>query len=368
MEPHKQKTLATLIIAVAVTAFVFLPAWKATSFNLLIHLANVALTFWLIYLLTGKTEGSFITALLFGIHPLRVDSVVWPISPRDVLYAFFYLGSLISYIFSLQRQNMHRMYLIFSFVLFVPAVLARSNALSLPLLILLIDYYWGRGFTKHPFLEKIPFFFVSLIWVAVALLTQHHILYPQTLHPPTFHLVERVVVIHYNFLVYLIQHFAPIKLSALYPHPQQIKAVLPLIYYICPPLVWLISIWIFRTRRYTRNIMFGALFFLVHIFLFLKSEPEFVERHTYLASIGVFFLIGQTYSFLFSKPTPHLAKRKLLVMMILAAYVGQLSFITFQRCWTIRKSISHTSIHEDSEHPLTKNKPRLNSESVPKPI
>lgn len=361
MDQQKKRTIAAVVLAVSITSVVFLPVWTTIPFNLLVHLANVALAFWLIYLLTGKTEASFITALLFGVHPLRVDSVVWLVNHKDVLYAFFYLGSLISYVFSLQRQNMHRLYLILSFILFVPAVLAKTYALTLPLSILLIDYYWGRGFTKHPFLEKIPFFFISVIWAAVALLTHHHILYPETLRPPTFQWIERAVVIHYNLLTYLIQHFAPIKLSVLYPYPEHIRSVLPLIYYACPPTVWLIAIWVFRTRRYTRNILFAALFFLIHIFLILKTEPEFIERYTYLASIGIFFLIGQTYSFLFSKPTPGVAKRKLVVLVILMAYISQLAFITIQRCLVLQKNLSRPQIQ--AEKTLVQ-QPRPNSDTV----
>jgi hypothetical protein len=59
--------------------------------NLLLHLLNVALVFYLIFLLTGQTAIAVISAVFFGIHPLHVESVAWISERKDLLYSFFYL-------------------------------------------------------------------------------------------------------------------------------------------------------------------------------------------------------------------------------------------------------------------------------------
>ena len=66
--------------------------------NLILHLLNVSLVFYLLYLLTGQRAIAVISALFFGIHPLHVESVAWISERKDLLYSFFYLCGLITYI------------------------------------------------------------------------------------------------------------------------------------------------------------------------------------------------------------------------------------------------------------------------------
>jgi hypothetical protein len=65
--------------------------------NLAFHLLNCVLVFWFVYLISNGAFVAFLTSLLFGIHPLHVESVAWVSERKDLLYAFFFMGSLISY-------------------------------------------------------------------------------------------------------------------------------------------------------------------------------------------------------------------------------------------------------------------------------
>src|SRR4030095_11248280 len=68
------------------------PSYHIT--NMLIHLLNTLLVFYFIYLLSGKKRGvAAITSLLFGIHPMHVESVTWISERKDVLYVFFFFLS-----------------------------------------------------------------------------------------------------------------------------------------------------------------------------------------------------------------------------------------------------------------------------------
>lgn len=67
--------------------------------NLLLHIFNCLLVFWLIFTLNKNIFTAFLTAIFFGVHPLRVESVTWITERKDVLCAFFFLGALISYIY-----------------------------------------------------------------------------------------------------------------------------------------------------------------------------------------------------------------------------------------------------------------------------
>ena len=65
--------------------------------NIILHVFNTGLVFWLILLLVGRYEAAFVVALLFGVHPMHVESVAWITERKDVLYTFFFLLSLIFY-------------------------------------------------------------------------------------------------------------------------------------------------------------------------------------------------------------------------------------------------------------------------------
>ena len=73
--------------------------------NLILHLLNCLLVFWLIFLISQKNiPVSFVTTLLFAIHPLRVESVAWVSERKDVLYAFFFLLVIIFYYYYLREH------------------------------------------------------------------------------------------------------------------------------------------------------------------------------------------------------------------------------------------------------------------------
>ena len=66
--------------------------------NVLFHLANVVLVFFLVLSLSQRRETAIIAACLFGLHPMHVESIAWITERKDVVYAFFYLSALIFYL------------------------------------------------------------------------------------------------------------------------------------------------------------------------------------------------------------------------------------------------------------------------------
>ena len=73
------------------------------AINLLLHLSNIALVFYFIFLLCSNPLIALITSLFFGIHPLHVESVAWISELKDLLYTFFFLASCICYMKYLKR-------------------------------------------------------------------------------------------------------------------------------------------------------------------------------------------------------------------------------------------------------------------------
>ena len=124
--------------------------------NLLIHLLNVALVFWFIYLLSGKkTMVAAMVALFFGIHPMHVKSVAWIAELKDVLYTFFFIGGLIAYYkYCNVAAKKNFKFIAAAFLLFALSLLCKPAAVAFPLVLVLIDFYVDRRFTAKVWLEN----------------------------------------------------------------------------------------------------------------------------------------------------------------------------------------------------------------------
>jgi hypothetical protein len=100
--------------------------------NLLLHLLNIAILFFVVRLLTQRIEIAAIVALLFAVHPLNTGAVA-PVSTRGThLYSFFFLAAFLFYIRYL-KSNFSLRYLVLTLVLFLMALLSKSAAVVLPL-------------------------------------------------------------------------------------------------------------------------------------------------------------------------------------------------------------------------------------------
>ena len=125
--------------------------------NLLFHLLNVWLVFMFILLLTKNNVIAVVTALFFAVHPLHAESVCWVSERKDVLYAFFYLLSIITWINYLKSGRKITFFFL-SMFFFLLSLCSKSAAVTLPVLMILIDYYMGIKINFKSHLNKIPFF------------------------------------------------------------------------------------------------------------------------------------------------------------------------------------------------------------------
>ena len=300
--------------------------------NLILHLLNCLLVFYLIYLLSRNIGVSFITAILFGIHPLHVESVAWVSERKDVLYSFFYLLSAITYLYYLTREHKSRYYLI-SLFLFLCSLLSKSMAVTLPLLLLLMDYYLKRKPNRGAILDKIPYFCLSFVFGIIAIFGVYlGNMVRSEAHSSLFSIIS---VASYGIVFYLGKLFLPIKLSCLYPYynfeynPTYLYSIIAVILLL---LIMALSV------KYTRKLLFGAAFFLITLLPALQFIPAstiiVADRYAYIPSIGVFFILSTLIYWLYSK------KLKILALVVVIFIILNLSFLTYNRCKVWKDGIS----------------------------
>ncbi len=262
--------------------------------NLLLHLICTFLVFLILRQLKLPVIWAAAGMLLFGIHPMRVESVAWITERKDLLFSVFYLGSIITYIrYVTDEQNKLRN-LLFTAILFILSLFSKIQAVTLPLSMLLIDYYLRRPIQFKLLLEKIPFFILSLGFGIAGYFILKHMGSLEV--NEKYSLFERLIFGQFALSTYLIKLFAPFHLSAFYPYPISPGGSLPILYYLSPVFLLILAFLVYRTARYNRAVTFAALFFLFNVMFLLQilgaGQAYQADRFTYVPYLGWFFLAG----------------------------------------------------------------------------
>lgn len=242
---------------------------------------------------------SGITALLFGIHPLHVESVAWVAERKDILCAFFFLLSLLSYLkYSFHAPSKIRFfYYGLAILLFMLALMSKPMAVSLPFILLLIDIYplkrLQKSLTSSLFilLEKIPFFLLSIASSILTIIAQNRGGSIHTLEQ--VNLDARLLNAIWALLFYLKKTIFPFKLIPFYPFVVQSTSVYLLSGTIILGLT-IFCIWMVKRKHY--------LFLIIWIYYGVTLLPVLgiiqvggqgaADRYTYLPSIAPFLLMG----------------------------------------------------------------------------
>jgi len=297
--------------------------------NYTLHIIITVLVFCFIYLLSRKVDIAFITSVLFGIHPLHVESVAWISERKDLLCALFYMLALIAYLIYLKRERISYYFLCFLFAIF--ALFSKAMAVTLPVILILLDYFCGRKINKRSILEKVPMFVLALIFGIINL-------HFQKLTGAT-KLVTDWGVKTYFFskviLFYLLKLFVPVHLSAMYPYHNVTPANLSEIKYYIAILILLIVLVIVSVRR-NKKVIFGSAFFIITIAPVLKMIPAgdvfAADRYMYLPSIGVLYIFSVLIDDLFYSRIGRLKPVKATVICAIFLLFLAFSALTWKRC------------------------------------
>ena len=327
-------TILTLAINYQISG---LKPWSYQLVNILLHLLNTFLVFLLIYRLTkGKADIALITALLFGIHPMHVESVTWVAERKDVLYTAFFLGAMLSYLNYIRKPGYLQLGV--SFLFFTLSLLSKPAAVVFPVLLFLFDYFEKRPLKAKLFLEKIPFFALSLLMGLFTIDAQKASDAYGGL--AKFDIFDRLMFAGYGFTMYLVRFFVPFKLSAFYPYPE--SSPLPAEFYISSAIAFLILAYTIWSMKKTRILAFSVGFYAVNLALVLQfvtvGSAILADRYTYVPYIGISLLIGYAYHELRQSHRPALRKyaQPLLILIVSGALI--LSLLASQRVRVWRNS------------------------------
>jgi tetratricopeptide (TPR) repeat protein len=284
------------------------------STNVLLHIASTLLLFLVLERMTRAIWASGLVAALFALHPLHVESVVWVAERKDVLSTFFWMLTLWAYVLYTERPKLIRYLGVL--VSFVMGLLSKAMLVTLPCVMLLLDYWplgrfpngqsispWvssnhqsidrkSRGWFTHRFvLEKIPFFFLSAVLGFLTFLAQKRVEAVVSLESfPWEARLGNALVTYFNYIRKMIW---PHPLAVFYPNP----GILPMWQSVGAGLLIICgSILVVRAARKYPYLLLGWLWYLGTLVpvigLVQVGLQGMADRFTYVPLIGLFIMIA----------------------------------------------------------------------------
>lgn len=191
--------------------------------NVLLHVFNALLLFGVLVRMTGMPGRAAFVAMIFAIHPLRIESVAWVAERKDVLSTLFWMLAIWVYVEYVKKPG--RGSYLTALGLFAIGLLAKPMVLTLPVVLLLLDVWPLRRITFDSItrrrvmpliLEKIPFLMLSVAAAIVTIVAQHGGGAVKSLDQfPLGHRVANAVV---SYVTYLWMQVLPLNLAVFYPN------------------------------------------------------------------------------------------------------------------------------------------------------
>lgn len=273
--------------------------------NLLLHVLNVLLLFWVLYRATGFAGRSFMVAALFALHPINVQTVAWIAERKNLLSMLFFLLALSAYRWYAREPRVGR-YAVVA-LLFALGLMAKPQVITLPCVLLLWDYWplqrmfapgaepssRAAGATIPPksflwlLVEKLPLFALAAASAVITMYAQRAG-GARNWYPRSIRLGNAIVC----YARYVGKALWPSKLALFYPHPgSSLKT-----WHVLAALAFLLAITdliINRSRR--RYLSVGWFWFLgtlvPMIGLIQVGVQAMADRYAYLPFIGLFIMI-----------------------------------------------------------------------------
>jgi tetratricopeptide (TPR) repeat protein len=311
--------------------------------NLFLHIANALLLFAVFKKMTGSQWPSAFVAAVFAIHPMHVESVAWIAERKDVLSAFFWLLTLAAYIGYVRRPSALRYILMLA--IFGIALLAKPMAVTLPFVLLLLDYWplnrfdlqsknSGSGkkpktapnLSRHSVLyrlviEKIPFFALSGALSVITFLIQLESGIAAKVE--NFSLSNRFSNAFISYAKYIGKLVWPENLAVFYPYDTGSFTVMRVsLSVLLLAAITILVIYFGAKKKYLVTGWFWFVGTLVPVIGFVQSGGQaFADRYTYIPYIGLSIMAAWGLPELLSK----LAHRKIIVgvsMLVVVAVLG----------------------------------------------
>jgi tetratricopeptide (TPR) repeat protein len=264
--------------------------------NVALHAVNALLLFLLLREATGAVWQSWWVAALFAVHPLNVETVAWVAQRKSLLSTLFFLLTIFAYGWYVQRPNWTK-YLVMVGT-FSLALMAKPVAVSLPVVLLLLDYWplqRDRNSRMRAWLrltvEKLPLLFMAALssWITIVAQLSGGALAERTALPLSVRAGNALV----SYAGYFAKTFWPAKLAVFYVHAEESLAWADVLVSAAVLIVITVVVVYFRHERY---LLTGWFFFVVTLIpvigIVQVGRQAMADRYAYIPCIGLFIMVG----------------------------------------------------------------------------
>lgn len=304
--------------------------------SLLLHTVNTILLFLVLWRMTGALGPSLAVAALFAVHPLNTETVSYIASRKGLLSSFFWILVMGAYTGYARSPSAGR-YLMMALLL-VMGMMAMPMLLSLPVILLLLDYWPLKRFSKGsawPLVkEKLPLLLISLVFLGITVFVQQRSGAVSSLAVLPFSLrVENALV---SYVLYIYRMFLPVSLAVFYPFPREI----PLWQWAgSAALLALITMAVCRSRSRAPHAFVGWLWFLISmapvIGLVKVGQHAMADRYAYIPMIGLLVAIAWSLAYAAGRPV-----RRMILWTLAAVVVLALGLLSFRQAALWKNSIT----------------------------
>lgn len=298
-----------------------------------------------------KLIAAGVTGLLFGLHPIHVESVAWVSERKDVLCAFFFLLSIFAYMGYVSAGSLKKkrsLYLI-SIICFFLALMSKPMAVTLPVVLLIFDVYpLERLKIRHlhlsVFIEKAPFFVLSIISSVLTVLAQQD--WGAISSLTTYPFLERFWVGIRGFVFYLFKMIWPTNLAPYYPYPAEgtLFSFEFLASVVVLAAIIFFSILSWRRRKIYLIVLSYYIVILLPVsgIIIQVGGQAVADRYSYLPSLGPSLLVGLAFAKYWQES--HNNNTKLILRRTLLILTSSLIFLFFAVITIKQTGIWHDSI------------------------
>ena len=334
---HNWHPLTWLSHMLDVELFGLKPGWHHLM-NLIFHVANTLLLFLILHRMTKALWQSAFVAALFALHPLHVESIAWVAERKDVLSTFFWMLTMRAYAYYVEQPKVQRY--LFVLLFFALGLMAKPMLVTLPFVLLLLDYwplhrlqpvkheeyspahaekskkpakkkqqiiskessdtekkkaftdirYFSWPYLKPLVREKIPLFLLIVLFSATTLYAQQRVMKPMELYPLSGRIANALI----SYVSYIGKMLWPAKLAIFYPYGNdgllswQATGV--------GLLLLAITALIIRAAKHYPYLIVGWLWYLGTLVpvigLVQVGLQAMADRYTYVPLIGIFIMIA----------------------------------------------------------------------------
>lgn len=318
--------------------------------NNLLHAFDAAMVFGLARLLLGIARpgarpdrivsGAFVAAMLFAIHPLRVESVAWITERKDVLSAFFLIPSVYAYV-RFARESRPAWY-VCSLVLLALSLLAKAWGITIPAVLLVLDWFplarWKRGSRVALLVEKLPYVAVCGAMAGIALWAQTREVASLSGATP----LDRIAQTFYGLTFYVSKMLLPVNLSPIYEHPTPMNAfAAPFVAAVAGVIGVVAGLWMIHRTQVGRSLAAALATYailLLPVLGIVQVGPQLVaDRYSYVACIPIAVLAGGGVSIVADRLS---AVGRAMFASLVLLWLAALGVATWRQCDAWRNSWS----------------------------